>query len=99
MAGPEVEASVLALQNQILEYENYYHTGNDFLDIIIRDKAQRAREMQIDFSPQIYFEDGSFIDPLDISTIFGNALDNAIEACEKLPAETASYNDSRRACA
>lgn len=86
-AGPEVEASVLALQNQILEYENYYHTGNDFLDIIIRDKAQRAREMQIDFSPQIYFEDGSFIDPLDISTIFGNALDNAIEACEKLPAE------------
>ncbi len=26
-----------------------------------------------------------FLAPLDISTLFGNALDNAIEACEKLP--------------
>ena len=26
-----------------------------------------------------------FMEPLDISTIFGNAIDNAIEASEKLP--------------
>ena len=28
-----------------------------------------------------------FIEPLDISTIFGNGLDNAIEASERLPVE------------
>ncbi|MDE7273933.1 MAG: ATP-binding protein, partial [Lachnospiraceae bacterium] len=39
---------------------------------------------KIDFSASISFEAGSFIEPLDISTIFGNALDNAIEASEKL---------------
>ena len=31
------------------------------------------------------FADGGFLAPLNISTLFGNALDNAIEACEKLP--------------
>ncbi len=35
----------------------------------------------------VSFEDGFFIEPLDISTIFGNALDNAIEASEKLTAD------------
>ena len=75
------------LRLQIADYENYVHTGNDFLDIIIRDKARIAQEKQIDLSVVIHFSAGSFIEPLDISTIFGNALDNAIEASEKLPAE------------
>lgn len=85
--GQEVQSSVTALQEQISEYENYYHTGNDFLDMVIRDKASAARKKQIDFSSNISFADSGFIDPLDISTLFGNALDNAIEASEKLPKE------------
>lgn len=83
--GQEVQKSIQELQSQIQEYENYHHTGNEFLDIIIRDKAKTAQEKQIDFNAVISFEDGAFIDLLDISTIFGNALDNAIEASEKLP--------------
>ena len=38
------------LRSQIADYENYIHTGNDFLDILIRDKAKKACEKQIDFS-------------------------------------------------
>ena len=83
--GQEVQKSIQELQSQIQEYENYHHTGNEFLDIIIRDKAKTAQEKQIDFNAVISFEDGAFIELLDISTIFGNALDNAIEASEKLP--------------
>lgn len=75
------------LRSQIADYENYIHTGNDFLDIIIRDKAEKAREKQIDFSAFIDFSSIDFIDPLDISTLFGNGIDNAIEASEKLPEE------------
>ncbi len=82
--GQEVQKSIQELKDQIQEYENYHHTGNEFLDIIIRDKAKAAQEKKIDFSAVITFEAGSFIEPLDISTIFGNALDNAIEASEKL---------------
>ena len=39
--------------NQIQEYENYYHTGNPFLDVLIRDKAKTAQKEQIDFSMAI----------------------------------------------
>ena len=75
------------LRSQIADYENYIHTGNSFLDIIIRDKAEKAREKQIDFSAFIDFGGVDFIEPLDISTLFGNGIDNAIEASEKLPEE------------
>ena len=75
------------LRSQIEDYEDYVHTGNDFLDIILKDKAAKAREKQIDFSAMVDFNGIDFIEPLDISTIFGNAIDNAIEASEKLPEE------------
>lgn len=42
--------------------------------------AKIEQEKKIDFNAVISFESGSFLEPLDISTIFGNALDNAIEA-------------------
>lgn len=75
------------LRSQIADYENYIHTGNSFLDIIIKDKAEKAREKHIDFSAFIDFGGIDFIEPLDISTLFGNGIDNAIEASEKLPEE------------
>ncbi len=75
------------LRTQIADYEDYVHTGNAFLDIIIKDKAEKAREKEIDFSAFIDFGGIDFVEPLDISTLFGNGIDNAIEACEKLPKE------------
>lgn len=81
----ETRRTASRLREQIADYENYVHTGNKFLDIIIRDKSAKAREKHIDFNAVIHFENGEFMEPLDISTIFGNAIDNAIEASEKLP--------------
>ena len=83
----ETQQMAQELRNQIADYENYIHTGNEFLDIIIKDKAEKAREKHIDFSVAIDFKDIDFIEPLDISTLFGNGIDNAIEACEKLREE------------
>lgn len=73
------------LRSQIADYEDYVHTGNEFLDIILKDKAAKAREKQIDFSAMVDFHGIDFMEPLDISTIFGNAIDNAIEGSENLP--------------
>lgn len=75
------------LRSQIADYEDYVHTGNEFLNIILRNKAANAREKQIDFSAMVDFNGIDFMEPFDISTIFGNAIDNAIEASEKLPEE------------
>lgn len=86
--SPETRASAQALRAQIAAYEDFVHTGNDFLDVILRDKAERAREKKIPFLVTVsHFDQAHFLTPLDISTIFGNALDNAIEASEKLAEE------------
>lgn len=83
----ESQKMIKELQNQIESYENYEHTGNSFLDIIIKDKLKIAKEKQIDLIVVIDFKDIDFIEPLDISTIFGNAIDNAIEGVEKVSNE------------
>lgn len=83
--SPKARQMASDLRRQIADYEDYIRTGNDFLDIIIRDKARRAKENQVDFSAAVHFEQGGFLDLKDISTIFGNALDNALEASVKLP--------------
>ena len=80
----EAEEMIEKIQNQISDYEDYVQTGNAFLDVILRDKSRKAKEERIDLHTEIDFSKGNFIDALDISTIFGNALDNAIEACEKV---------------
>ena len=85
--SPETTEMVEKLQSQVAMYEDYVHTGNDILDIILKEKSELAREKSIAFSVTAGLNGVDFIEPLDISTIFSNALDNAIEASEKLPEE------------
>ncbi len=73
------------LQRELELYEDYVHTGNEILDIILKEKSRLAREKHLEFSVAADLNGMDFIEPLDISTIFGNSLDNAIEASEKLP--------------
>ena len=60
------------------------HTGNDVLDTILSDKQLYCSQHQITLT---IVADGArldFIETMDICSIFGNALDNAIEGVEKL---------------
>lgn len=75
------------IMRKLRSIENYYHTGNEFLDVIISDKIKKAHAENINIECNIDFSSGSFIEPLDISTIFGNILDNAIEAAKKVKNE------------
>ncbi len=83
-ASPGTAEMVEKLQMEMAAYEDYIHTGSDILDIILKEKGEIAREKQIAFSVAAHMEGMDFIEPLDISTIFGNGLDNALEASEKL---------------
>ena len=85
--SPETAEMVEKLQSQVAMYEDYEHTGNDILDIILKEKSETAREKHIALSVTANLNGVDFIEPLDVSTIFGNGLDNAIEASEKLPEE------------
>lgn len=64
--------------------KKWIHTGNPFLDSLLSDKYDRLIEnnIHIEFDGIMPTES---LKPVDICIVFGNALDNAIEACEKLP--------------
>lgn len=79
----ETEARKEVLKKLSL-YETYCETGNDFLNVILSEKLNQALKNGIHIECDIDFSKGSFLQPLDISTIFGNLLDNAIEACQKI---------------
>ena len=44
-----------------------------------------AAEKGLEFDIQVFSDGEDFIAPLDLCTIFGNAMDNAIEGCLELP--------------
>lgn len=71
--------------NNIVEIpEDTLETGNIALDAIINTKRSIAISKNISFVTNIQIPENVFVDPIDICIIFGNALDNAIEACEKI---------------
>lgn len=65
-------------------FEYYIETGNEFLNCIINEKQKAAVSKGIDFYSEIEFSEIQFINPMDVCTIFSNAIDNAIEACDKI---------------
>lgn len=60
---------------------------NRVLTIIVNDKILKCDEQGIEISTHVEDLDFDFIEPFDITTIFSNLLDNAIEACSKISME------------
>ena len=64
-----------------------YVTGDALLDSIVGVKAQTMEQHNIRFSLDGVLAGGLPWKPMDICNVFANALDNAIEACQKVPSE------------
>lgn len=77
------------VEQDLEEYGHYYESGNTILNVILKEKMKMAKDKEIDMQADVDFTEGNFIKDRDIIIIFGNALDNAIEASEKLPADEA----------
>lgn len=84
--GEKNSTGIENLRKEMAQYENYYRTGNKFVDIILKDKFAKAEEYGINIEDNVELIDINFIEPLDFSTVFGNLLDNAIEACRFIEA-------------
>lgn len=72
------------LEKEIHDYENFNKTGNQVLDTLLTSKNLQCTKHKINLTCVV---DGSlfeFMDVMDICSIFGNALDNAIESVRKL---------------
>lgn len=72
---------------QFEDYETHISTGNAMLDTLLSEKMQRAALSQIEFNVCVNLKELDHLSAVDLVTIFGNAVDNAIEAMQKLPKE------------
>ncbi len=78
------EDVVKELENSISLYDSIAKTGNNVLDIILTEKNLYCKKNQITLT---YIADGeklNFMEESDIYSLFGNALDNALEAVIKI---------------
>lgn len=76
-----------SVEEDLEEYGQYYESGNAILNVILKEKIKAAKDKDIDLQVDVDFTEGGFMEDRDIVTIFGNALDNAMEASQKLSAE------------
>lgn len=83
MGNPSAEKELDRIEQVIDEYSAYFKTGNEALDIILTEKSRYCAKKNISFSAMADGELLSFIDPVDIYSLAGNILDNAIEAVER----------------
>ena len=73
------------LLDQLQDITPSINTGNNALDTILSVKKSFAESKGIAFYARSSIQENLFLDPQDLTIIFGNALDNAIEACDRLP--------------
>lgn len=76
---------VAGLTDQLQYISQSINTGNNALDAILSTKKSLAESKGIVFNTEIRIQERLPLDAKDLCIIFGNALDNAIEACDRLP--------------
>ncbi len=73
------------IEREVKIYEAQNKTGNKVLDIVLTSKSSSCQGAGIEFKSVAEGSLLDFMDDMDISALFGNLLDNAIEAAQKLP--------------
>lgn len=72
------------IESHVSIYDSSAKTGNDALDVILTEKSLLCNKEKIDFSFMADGEKLSFMRKEDIYALFGNIIDNAIDAVLKL---------------
>lgn len=79
----EIEKYKDMFEDMIAPLMSGQYCNNAILNVIINDKMDYCRKNRIQFEVDIQEVQMDFMKPLDITTVFGNILDNAVSACEK----------------
>jgi hypothetical protein len=91
----EIKSSIQSIEVEILSYELIFNTGNKTMDVIFTHRMQEANNKNITLHIHADGQGWEHISDMDIATIFGNALDNAIESVENNPDPAARLIDVR----
>ncbi len=84
---PERREEVInSLQSAVMIYDAALETGNEILDTVLTEKSLICTQHEIVLSCIADGQQLAFVDAVDLYSLVGNALDNAIEAVLLLPA-------------
>lgn len=72
------------MEQVIQAYDTTVRTGNPALDVILTEKSLSCRSKGIGFTCMAEGSGLAYMEPADLYALFGNALENAIEATEQL---------------
>ena len=78
------EKFVKEIEHEIMIYDSSVKTGNEVLDVILREKALQCEAEGITMTCFLEGSAISFMDEMDIYSLFGNLLSNAYESSLKL---------------
>ena len=77
------EAQLREIEKQVMIYDSFVKTGNGPLDIVLTEKSLLCERYGIRLSCLVDAAGLSFMEEEDIYSLFGNALDNAVESVKK----------------
>lgn len=80
--SPEIKEYLNSMLGEISQFSQIAKTKNKLLDVILSKYANICKEKAIKFETDIMAENLDFISGQDISSLFNNSLDNAVEAAE-----------------
>ncbi|MEC4271909.1 ATP-binding protein [Adlercreutzia sp. R25] len=81
------------LEEQVSRLRFVNYTGNPTVDAVLNQKRRLSLSRSIDYHVTPFNLSALSIPSIDLCSLFGNALDNAIEACESLPPDIKPYVD------
>jgi uncharacterized membrane protein len=87
----EAESSLNDMLGRVSDLSPRIVTGDDMLDSLISSKLHDLEQNGIEITVKGVLEGGLDWRPIDICSVFANAIDNAAEACMKLKEEDERY--------
>ena len=79
------------LKQSIAAYERPANSGNEVLDVLLAEKIGICQQRNIVLTCSLGMTDFSFIEELDLYSLFQNALSNAISAVSALPEDAERF--------
>ena len=80
----EQDKNIDLIEDSVELYDSMIYTGNEILNTVLTEKSLLCRQSGITLTCMADGKLLDFMDAVDLYTLFGNAIDNAIEAVRRL---------------
>lgn len=80
------------LYDELNRFYPNFQNDNQMLAVIVNNEIDKAKRLGIEIQLNIEKISLDFISPIDMTTIFSNLLDNAIEACAEVDDKTIKFS-------